>query len=63
MPTESQFREIYEALSKQLQLAPVESPEYRQLLQEWHQAGTPHHIKTFLFRQAKTIPDLPQMNE
>ncbi|HUQ68965.1 MAG TPA: hypothetical protein VM165_05550 [Planctomycetaceae bacterium] len=61
MAEEAQFRDTYSTLAKILQFDSVDSPEYCNLLREWKQAGSPRDIKTFLFRQAKTVPELPQI--
>jgi hypothetical protein len=63
MPTEQQFREKYSALATALRVDAVGSPEYQRLLQEWMQSGSPNDIKEFLFRSAKTSPELPEIRD
>jgi hypothetical protein len=56
---EARFREIYLTMAAPLQMEAADSAEYLRLFQEWQADGGKSDIREFLFRRAKTSPDLP----
>ena len=58
--SEARFRVVYSSLAPQLQMAAVGSPEYLRLLTEWQEDGKTD-IREFLFRNAKTSLEFPQL--
>jgi hypothetical protein len=63
MSEDARFRVVYSMLAAQLQMGPVDSADYHRMLDEWRQDGKDADIRDFLFRRAKTAPDLPLQSD